>query len=249
MWGRIVSICRQRVDDTRPRRYLAPMLDLPVSDRLFDQLAEAIVGGELAAGARISEPDLAARYGTSRAPLREAIRRLEERKLVSRIAHQGARVAVLSPARIAEIYTVREALEGIAAREAATRITAAELERLHAHLDAHSAMLDGEDSDDYRQGVADDDFHFVIIRASGNATLIDLLLDQYYALIRMFRKQHRQVAGRARRALFEHRRITDALADHDADLAELLMRRHIAAARAGIADALAHSATPNPLET
>lgn len=221
------------------------MLDLPVSDRLFDQLAEAIVGGELAAGARISEPDLAARYGTSRAPLREAIRRLEERKLVSRVAHQGARVAVLSPARIAEIYVVREALEGIAAREAATRITSAELDRLHAHLAAHSAMLNGEGSEDYRQGVADDDFHFVIIRASGNATLIDLLLDQYYALIRMFRKQHRQVAGRARRALFEHQRITEALADHDADLAEMLMRRHIAAARAGIAEALAQIPTPN----
>lgn len=217
---------------------------LPVSDRLFDQLAEAIVGGELAAGARISEPDLAARYGTSRAPLREAIRRLEERKLVSRIAHQGARVAVLSPARIAEIYTVREALEGIAAREAATRITGADLDRLRAHIETHKTMLACEDSDDYRQGVADDDFHFVIIRASGNATLIDLLLDQYYALIRMFRRQHRQVAGRARRALVEHRRITEALADHDADLAELLMRRHIAAARTSIAEALRTQATP-----
>jgi DNA-binding GntR family transcriptional regulator len=215
------------------------MLDQPpVSDRLFEQLAEAIVAGDLPAGAKISEPDLAARFGTSRAPLREAIRRLEERKLVSRIAHQGARVAVLSPARIAEIYAVREALEGIAAREAASRITAADIARLRDHLARHSALLDGVDGEDYRQGVADDDFHFVIIRASGNATLIDLLLDQYYALIRMFRLQHRQVAGRARRALIEHQRITDALADGDGEMAELLMRRHIAAARAGIAAAI-----------
>jgi DNA-binding GntR family transcriptional regulator len=224
------------------------MLDqLPVSDRLFEQLAEAIVAGDMEAGARISEPDLAARYGTSRAPLREAIRRLEERKLVSRIAHQGARVAVISPARIAEIYTIREALEGIAAREAATRITADDIGRLRAHLDAHDTMLACEDADDYKQGVADDDFHFIIIRASANATLIGLLLDQYYALIRMFRRQHRQVAGRARRALVEHQRITEALADHDADLAELLMRRHIAAARASIADALRAQGTPNPM--
>jgi DNA-binding GntR family transcriptional regulator len=221
------------------------MLDqLPVSDRLFEQLAEAIVAGDMAAGARISEPDLAARFGTSRAPLREAIRRLEERKLVSRIAHHGARVAVITPARIAEIYTVREALEGIAAREAAARISADDIASLRAHLDAHETMLACEDADDYRQGVADDDFHFIIIRASANATLIDLLLDQYYALIRMFRRQHRQVAGRARRALVEHRRITEALADHDADLAELLMRRHIAAARTSIAEALRTQATP-----
>jgi DNA-binding GntR family transcriptional regulator len=52
------------------------------------------------------------------------------------------------------------------------------------------------------------------------------------------------VAGRARRALVEHRRITEALADHDADLAELLMRRHIAAARTSIAEALRTQATP-----
>lgn len=212
------------------------MLNQPsVSDRLFQQLAEAIIAGELPAGAKISEPGLAARFGTSRAPLREAIRRLEERKLLSRVANQGARVAVLSPARIAEIYAVREALEGIAAREAASRITPEDIARLRAHLERHEAILDTVDGDDYRQGVADDDFHFVIIRASGNATLIDLLLDQYYALIRMFRLQHRQIAGRARRALIEHRRITDALADGDGELAEILMRRHIAAAREGIA--------------
>jgi DNA-binding GntR family transcriptional regulator len=214
-----------------------------VSDRLFDLLAEAIASGELMPGAKISEPDLAARFGTSRAPLREAIRRLEERKLVSRIAHQGARVAILSPARIAEIYAVREALEGMAARQAASRITPDDIARLRAHLRAHEASLEEGDQDDYQQGVADDDFHFVIIRASGNATLIDLLLDQYYALIRMYRRQHRQVAGRARRALIEHGRITDALADRDADLAELLMRRHIAAARAGIAGALTPPST------
>jgi DNA-binding GntR family transcriptional regulator len=213
--------------------------ELPVSDRLFDQISEAIISGALGAGSKISEPDLAQRYGTSRAPLREAIRRLEERKLVSRIAHQGARVAVIGAERIAETYAVREALEGIAAREAASRISAADLGRLRDHLDRHAELLDHGNPDDYRQGIADDDFHFVIIRASGNATLIDLLLDQYYAVIRMFRGQHRQIAGRARRALVEHQRITDALADRDAELAELLMRRHIAAARAGITKALA----------
>lgn len=215
----------------------------PFSDRVFDQLSEAIVAGELLPGAKISEPDLAIRFGVSRAPLREAIRRLEERKLVSRVAHQGARVAVLSAARISEIYMVREALEGVAAREAAHRMGGEDVGQLRALLSTHEQSF-GDDGgggggDTYRMGSADEDFHFRIIRASGNATLIALLLGEYYALIRMFRRQHRQVAGRARRALVEHHRITDALADRDAELAEFLMRRHIAAARIGIEQALA----------
>lgn len=202
------------------------------ADRLFDRLSDAIVSGELQPGFKISEPELAARFGTSRAPLREAIRRLEERKLVTRIAHQGARVATMSPERIHEIYLVREVLEGAAAREAAMRMSAADVDELHGLLEIHEARITSGDT--YQQGVADDDFHFRIIRASGNATLAGLLLDEYYLLIRMFRVQLRQVGGRAKRALFEHRRIADALGDRDADLAELLMRRHIAAARDSI---------------
>jgi DNA-binding GntR family transcriptional regulator len=206
--------------------------ELTTADRLLDLLSEAIVSGEMAPGAKISEPELAARFGTSRAPLREAIRRLEERKLVTCIAHQGARVTVLSPARIREVYLVREVLEGAAAREAAARMSPEDLAELYRLLETHEARIASNDV--YLQGAADDDFHFRIIRASGNATLISLLLDEYYLLIRMFRRQLGQVGGRARRALFEHRRIADALADRDGDLAELLMRRHIAAARDSI---------------
>lgn len=211
-------------------------LDLTAADRLFGLLSEAIVRGEMTPGAKISEPELATRFGTSRAPLREAIRRLEERKLVTRVAHQGARVTVLSPARIREVYLVREVLEGAAAREAARRMSTEDLQELQRLLADHEARIASNDV--YLQGDADDDFHFRIIRASGNATLESLLLDEYYLLIRMLRRQLRQVPGRARRALFEHRRIADALADRDGDLAELLMRRHIAAARDSIEQTL-----------
>ncbi len=199
------------------------------ADRLFDQLSDAIVTGALASGAKISEPELAIRYGTSRAPLREAIRRLEERKLVTRIAHQGARIATLTPERIRDLYLIREVLEGAAAREAAGRMTAVQVQDLHALLDVHMARV--ESSDAYVQGEDDDDFHARIIRASGNATLADLLLDQYYLLIRMLRRQVRQGDGQAQAALAEHRRIAAALAERDGELAEMLMRRHIAASR------------------
>ena len=91
----------------------------PLVDTLFERLSEAIVTGELAPGSKLSEPRLAARYGVSRAPLREAIRRLEERKLVQRTPRQGVRVVVPSLATAVELFKIREVLEGLAAREAA----------------------------------------------------------------------------------------------------------------------------------
>jgi DNA-binding GntR family transcriptional regulator len=208
------------------------------ADRLFNAISEMIVSGEMGAGYKISEPDLATRFGTSRAPLREAMLKLEERKLVTRIARQGARVAVLSAERVREIYVVREVLEGVAARQAARRMSTTDIAELHALLDVHEARVSS--SNLYLQGADDDDFHVRIIKASGNATLSALLLDEYYLLIRMLRGQLRQPGSPARRALTEHRRIADALADRDAELAELLMRRHIAAAH----DRLSHRLVP-----
>jgi DNA-binding GntR family transcriptional regulator len=61
--------------------------------------------------------------------------------------------------------------------------------------------------------------------------LFDLLCGEYYTLFRLYRMKHRIVPGRAQRALQEHDRICDAIADRDGELAELLMRRHIASAR------------------
>jgi DNA-binding GntR family transcriptional regulator len=200
------------------------------ADRVFVGLSELILTGAIAPGIKISEPELASRFGVSRAPLREALRRLQERKLVTRIAHQGARVTVLSPPAIAELYLVREALEGVAARQAALAMSDAAIDELRLVLEEHEARV--TERDVYLQGAADDDFHFRIIRASGNDMLITLLLDEYYLLIRLLRCQLPQRGGSARRSLTEHRRILDAIADRDGALAEILMRRHVAAAYA-----------------
>lgn len=213
-----------------------------IADRAFSAISNAILSGELPQGSKISEPELSRKLGISRGPLREAIRRLEERKLVTSLPRLGARVVELTPARLSEIYTIREALEGISAREAARHITAEEIENLRSLLRAHGEQLERADGSMYAQGLADDDFHFAIARYSRNETLFRLLCDEYYQLIRLFRQQHKVVSGRARRAYVEHCRILDALADHDCDLAELLMRRHISAARQGMEQTFAAAA-------
>lgn len=211
--------------------------DLLLTDHLFDVLSEAIVIGELAPGSKLSEPRLAAQYGVSRGPLREAIRRLEERKLVTRAPRQGVRVVVPTAKDALELFTIREVLEGMAARLAAHNATENEIAQLRAMLTTHRDALSKPDAMIYWQATANSDFHFMIVRIGRNQHLFDLLCGEYYTLFRLYRMRHRIVPGRAHRALAEHERIVDAIAERDAELAELLMRRHVASARNSIAEA------------
>ena len=108
-----------------------------MSDIALERIREAIVTGELAPGSKISEPLLAHRFGVSRGPLREALHRLQERRLIVRSANQGARVVEPTPQMLASIFEVRESLEGMAARLAAALISDEELATLAALVRQH----------------------------------------------------------------------------------------------------------------
>lgn len=210
--------------------------DVLLTDHLFEQISEAIVIGDFTPGSKLSEPRLAVQYGVSRGPIREAIRRLEERRLVTRLPRQGVRVVVPTARDALELFTIREVLEGLAAREAALNATDDEIAELRAMLAKHADALSKPDAMTYWQSTANNDFHFTIARVGRNEHLFGLLCGEYYTLFRLYRMRHRIVPGRARRALTEHGRIVDAIADRDAELAELLMRRHIASARSTWSD-------------
>lgn len=211
--------------------------DRTLWEQLFRRLSDAIVSGELPPGSKLSEPALARQYGVSRGPLREAINRLQERQLVTRTAHFGARVTELSPELLEETYIVREALEGMAARQAAMNCTDEDIADLHRAYARHVATVrEGGEGPVWRS--ADEDFHFIIARASRNPMLVRLLTEDFYQLVRFFRSQLVHIRGRGERTLAEHRRILEAVEDRDGDLAELQMRRHIAAARLQLSAAL-----------
>ena len=84
-----------------------------LAEHIFRKIQSAIVKGEIAPGSKISEPELARIHGVSRGPLREALHRLEGQKLLVRVPHAGARVVSLSPKELAELYEIRESLEGL----------------------------------------------------------------------------------------------------------------------------------------
>jgi DNA-binding GntR family transcriptional regulator len=202
---------------------------------LTEELTDAIVTGAIEAGEKIREPDLAKRYDVSRGPLREAIRRLEGRGLVKHVPHAGVRVVTLDPEEVVELYAIREALEGMAAKLAAENMSDPEVEAMRLLLDEHETAVQRSEGREYFQQEGDLDFHYRIVQSSKNQKLIALLCGELYHLVRMYRYRSSRTASRPQRALTEHRRILDAIAERDGELAELLMRRHLSSARKSIA--------------
>ncbi|MEK1904266.1 MAG: GntR family transcriptional regulator [Pseudomonas sp.] len=205
-----------------------------LAEGVFRRIQAAIVRGEIAPGSKISEPELARTYGISRGPLREAIHRLEGQRLLVRVPHVGARVVSLSHSELIELYEIRESLEGMACRLAAERMTQAEIDELRRVLDLHEKDAAFQAGVGYYQQEGDFDFHYKIIQGSGNKTLTQMLCGELYQLVRMYRLQFSATPNRPRHAFNEHHRILDAISERDGELAELLMRRHIAASKRNI---------------
>ncbi len=201
-------------------------------DAAVERLERAILSGELRAGARLSEQALAKMCGVGRGPLREAVRTLEGRRLVERVPFSGVRVTQLSIDDFQQLLVVREALEGIASRQAAECMTLAETRELRQCLTTFAKRIkkDGIGSV-YVDGTQDNDFHVQIVRGSRNKWLEQLLCRDLYALLRMYRYQSATIGGRAVQSLQEHEAIFSAIEKRDPDEAERMMRLHIAHSR------------------
>jgi len=202
-----------------------------LADQVLTKIQTAIIKGEIPHGTKISEQELAATYGISRGPLREAISRLESQKLIERIPHVGARVVSLDINELVDLFKVREVLEGMAARLAAEHMSPTEVSELSSLLDKHEQSEQLQQGESYYQQEGDLDFHYLIIMGSKNKTLINTLTVDLYHIIRMYRFQCSAETARPQKAFSEHRRIIEAIQSGDGELAELLMKRHISAAR------------------
>jgi len=204
------------------------------ADEAFDCLQTAIVKGDLTPGEKIGEVELCSRFNLTRGPLREALGRLESRGLLVRRPHAGVKVVSVSADELIELYRIRELMEGLAARQAAERMTDAEIAALRATLDTHETMIEQAQGQAYYQAEGDYDFHHRIATGSRNIKLTQMLLGDLYYMVRMYRYRLSTSSGRPHMALGEHRNIVDAIANRDGELAEFLMKRHIHAARKNI---------------
>ncbi len=201
-----------------------------IADKLFIDLRRAILEGELPAGKKISEPELANAYGVSRGSLREAISKLENCNLVTRKPNVGARIIGFSMTHMMEIYLIREAMEGMAARLAAENMNDEEIERLSNVLKSPMELNSPQGNAQCNLDI-DLDFHFCIIQGSKNQRLIRMLCQDLYDLVRFYRFRLPSGFSRTEQAFQEHSLIVSAIKRHDGEMAETLMRHHIRASR------------------
>ncbi len=201
---------------------------------LFDELREAIIEGDLAAGTRLGEVELARRHGVARSTVREAIADLVSRGLAERRPNAGARVCQPSRRELRELYELREALEGMACRLAAQNMSDAAIAGVRQLLAEYEQTPGLREGTAYIQGEHDLDFHWRLADGSGNGILQNQLSRTLYDKLRIYRRQFGMVGPRAWPAHQEHQQIVAAIADRDPEMAEMLMRRHIRASLANI---------------
>lgn len=200
-------------------------------DVVAERIEAAIISGQLEPGAKLSEQGLAASLGVSRGPLREAIRRLEGRKLLERTPNIGVRVAQLSLKDLNEILQVREALECLACNLAALNMPKAEIAALKRVLDDHERQKSVQENQGYYQEAKNLDFHLRIVNGSGNERLAHMLGGDLHYMLRVYRYKSGAKPGRAAEVLKEHRAIVAALEARDPQGAETAMREHLRHAR------------------
>jgi DNA-binding GntR family transcriptional regulator len=198
-----------------------------------DFLRKAILSGELEPGQELSHDDLAARYGVSRIPVREALRSLAAEHLVELRPHRAPRVRLHSPDEIQEVWWIRQRLEPEAARLAAPRLTpgaVASLERIHRKMEGMGPLPDA-----VRWLAANRALHLGIYAAAGRPRLLTLiaeLYDQSERYIGVYLKSPEQFG----QAHTEHADLLAACAARDADRLARLTDEHIERVRRWLAE-------------
>jgi DNA-binding GntR family transcriptional regulator len=193
-----------------------------LAEQAFRQVMDMIRQGELRPGDVVNELELAKQLGMSRGPIREAIRKLEGRKIITREAFQRARVSTLDGRRIQEIFELREALEGMACRLATRNMSDEEL----GQLASSTAVMDPKQTS-FVTTDSPQNFHTVLVKASGNERIQALLSQEVYDIVRFYRWNSRPAPSLAGGQSHDHWQIARAMLARDEDLAESLMRAHV----------------------
>ncbi|MCC6682483.1 MAG: GntR family transcriptional regulator [Phycisphaeraceae bacterium] len=207
-----------------------------LQQRAYEHVREQIATGSYLPGIRLDYRAVGQEIGTSSTPVREAMRRLETEGLVELVPRLGAVVKKLDPEEMRELYGVREAIEGYAARIAAEHINGHQIARLGDLLDEVDRMVSqwfaGNDkplagAELYRFLELDWAFHEVIIRASNNSRL-RRIVETCHMMSRIFNTQRAShTRARLDEAAVQHHQVLNALKAHDGELARRLIIQHI----------------------
>lgn len=204
-------------------------MNKPTKARLIhNQIADDIVHGRLLPGTALDEVTIAATFGVSRTPIREAIRQLEAIGLVEARAPRGAVVAAMSERRLDEMFAVMAELEGLCARWSAVAMTAAERRELLGLQQESARLVSAGRRDAYVD--LNNRFHEAIYRGSHNGFLAELTLSVRKRCA-PFRRAQFESLGRLAKSHAEHGAVVTAIERGDAEAAMLAMRAHIGVVR------------------
>ena len=197
---------------------------LPLRDVVFNTLRQAILTGELKPGERLMEIHLANKLGVSRTPIREAIRKLELEGLVTMIPRRGAEVAQITEKSMSDVLEVRRAVDALCVELACERISEEELEALKAACDNFEEAVKSGDVKKIAQ--ADVALHDIIVRATGNKRLVQLvktLSEQMYR----YRFEYIKDVSQHDSLVEEHRIIYESILKKDKQTASEAAKLHI----------------------
>ena len=200
-----------------------PFIRSNLREQIKDVILQRILDGDYPPGARLVETRIAQELGVSQAPVREALRDLEQLGCIVHEPFRGCSVRAFSAQELLEAFPVRAALEALAARLAAERMTEDELLRLADLVEKMRAAADRGDAHD--QSRANAQFHATIVRAARNATL-----ERQWSFLEPFSRTYISVSqpGLDLRALSDrHIPILDALRARDGDAAAAAMHKHL----------------------
>lgn len=204
-------------------------------EQTYQAIRTAILSGELAAGERLIETQLADMLNVSRTPVREALCQLQRENLVTADSHHGLRVATLSIADAADLYDCRIALEQLSVAGACDNATSAQLQQLEAIvLQAESTThLRSGELTNYQLLYADYQFHRLLAQSSGNPWLVTLL-DQVFDKMILVRLRTMEYNPGVLEIRSEHRRIYQAVSEQNAAQAQQVMKEHLIASKARV---------------
>lgn len=216
---------RPRTSSRVPRptaRDTAPPEDRTnLDDHLYERLKAMIIDGTLLPGERVVPDQLARDMGGSRTPMLSALKRLSQERVITWRSRRGVFVRRLSKREFAMVFEVREMLEGLAARRAATLITPWQVE----HLRALFAGLDTADTPANRRAYLRQDylFHSAILEIAASPPLTQTAHSVNILVLAFGAGLIKSIGD----GLREHAAILDALRRHDPDAAEAAMRAHV----------------------
>lgn len=196
-------------------------------DLIAEQLEEAVINGEIPAGSRLDETSIAAQFGVSRTPVREALHILCGRGFAEREPYKGVIVTQISAQRIDEMFEAMAELEATCGRLASHRMTMserAELENMHHEMNAFADQGDHAAYNEHNTH-----FHSLIFQGCHNSDLIAAAQNLRLKLA-PFRKYQLKDAERIKRSCGEHQLIVDAILNQDPKATETALRRHLLSA-------------------